>query len=248
MTTTTTKAPTEVGDVLGFAISTRTMPETMARIGEFLEGSEARMVVTADSSGLVLAQDNAELAQIYRDADLATADSNGVVWALNRKGHAATRVSGVDLVSEICRLSAEKGYRIFFLGSSPGVADQAAERLRLLYPGCNIVGSRHGFFPPDDDDLVANEIAPVEPDVLFVAMGIPRQEIFISKTMGIIRAKVAMGVGGSLDVFSGRVKRAPKIIQALKLEWLWRVILNPSKFSKVKLLPKFVGLVWRYRG
>lgn len=245
MTTTQTARCDSTGDVLGFAVSVRDMAETLAELEQMLQSSEPNIVVTADSSGLVIAQSDEVLAGIYRNAELATADSNGVVWALRRQGHSATRVSGVDLVGELCRLSAEKGYRIFLLGSAPGVADLAAERLRLMYPGCNIVGTRHGYFPADDDDVVAQEIAPFEPDILFVAMGIPRQEIFISKTKDVIGAKVAMGVGGSFDVFSGRVKRAPKIVQALKLEWLWRVVLNPRKLSKVKLLPRFALMVLR---
>lgn len=149
----------------------------------------------------------------------------------------------MDLVDELCALSANKGHRIFILGSEPGVAEQAAERLRLKHPGCNIVGTRHGYFPSEDDLLVAAEVAPYRPDILFVAMGIPRQEKFIVKTLDTIKPKLAMGVGGSFDVFSGRAKRAPRVIQALKLEWLWRLMLNPSKFGKVKLLPKFVRLV-----
>ena len=211
-----------------------------------IEGEESNLVATADASGIVLALDDPELAAIYRESTLVTPDSNGVVWALNRCGHAVKeRVSGVDLVDRLCGLSSEKGYRIFILGSEPGVAELAAERLRLRHPGCNIVGTRHGYFPPTDDDLVAEEVAAFRPDVLFVAMGIPRQEKFIAKTMPLIRAKVAIGVGGSFDVFSGRVRRAPRLVQALKLEWLWRTLLNPKKMAKAKLLPRFAWMVLR---
>ena len=121
----------------------------------------------------------------------------------------------------------------------------AAERLRLRHPGCNIVGARHGYFPAGDDEVVAKEVSEAKPNVLFVAMGIPRQEQFIQKTQGIIQAEVSMGVGGSLDVYSGRVKRAPALFQKLKLEWLWRLIQNPSKWRKAIKLPRFVMLVLR---
>ncbi len=247
MATTTLSPPENEGKVLGFPVSTRNMEGTLSAIEGLLSDGGSHIVATADSSGLVIAQTDSELASIYRSASLVTADSNGVVWALKRGGYSATRVSGVDVADQLCRLSSEKGYRIFLLGSSPGVADEAAERLRLKYPGCNIVGSRNGFFPASDDDIVAQEIALAKPDILFVAMGIPRQEKFLAKTLAITGAKIGMGVGGSLDVFSGRVKRAPKLIQKIKLEWLWRVLLNPKKFGKVMLLPKFMMLVWRYR-
>lgn len=224
------------------------MDETMASIERFILDKTPQIVVTADSSGLVMAQSDPEFMAILNRADLVTPDSAGVVWALRRKGKSTiTRVSGVDLVSRICRLSADKGYRLYFLGSAHGVAEMAAEKLRLQFPGCRIVGTHHGFFPPDSDEIVAHEVAKAKPDVLFVAMGIPRQEKFIAATQAIIQAPVAMGVGGSLDVFSGKAKRAPKFIQKLSLEWLWRVLLNPRKLSKVKTLPKFAWMVLRDR-
>ena len=246
MIRTQTPDPRPTVGLLGARVSTLDMTGTLEAIEDLLAQGGPQMLVTADASGFVIAQTDPELAVIYADAALVTPDSQGVVWALNRKGAGLrARVSGVDLVGEICKLSANTGLRLFFLGAEPGVAETAAERLRLKFPGCNIVGTRHGYFPPDDDLLVAEEVAKSKPDVLFVAMGIPRQEKFISKTMSVIQAKLAMGVGGSLDVFSGRAKRAPKLVQKLKMEWLWRLMLNPSKFGKVKTLPKFVRLVLR---
>lgn len=233
-------------EVLGVRISTLNMTATVAAIDQMLQAEGTSLVATVDSSGMVIAQSDHELLAIYRSAAIATPDSQGVVWALGKKGVAhPERVSGVDLAEALCDLSAEKGYRIYLLGAGAGVAHLAAERLRLKHPGCNIVGDRHGFFPASDDELVAREVAEAKPDILFVAMGIPRQEKFIVKTQGIIGAKVAMGVGGSFDVFSGKAKRAPRIVQRLRLEWLWRVILNPRKLSKVKLLPRFAMMVLR---
>ena len=138
-----------------------------------------------------------------------------------------------------CAASADKGWRIYFLGAAPGVAELAAERMRLRHPGCNIVGARHGYFPPESDAVVAAEVAEAKPDLLFVAMGIPRQEKFIRATESIIGAKVAMGVGGTFDVFSGKVRRAPRLLQKMRLEWAWRLAQNPKKIGKVALLPRF---------
>ena len=226
-------------------VSVLGMEETVARLAALIEAGGTNVVATVDSYGLVLAQEDDELMSAYRSAALATADSSGVVWALGRKGEQVERVSGVDLVGRLCGLSSEHGYRVFLLGAEPGVAEQAAERLKLLHPGCNIVGTRHGFFPDEDSDVVAQEIAPHRPDVLLVAMGIPRQEKFIARTHKAIGAKISMGVGGSLDVFSGRAKRAPRFVQRLMLEWMWRLIQNPRKFHKVARLPKFTWLVLR---
>ncbi len=232
--------------VLGVPVAEVTIDEAMALLDAFIQSGDPHIVVTADSSGLVQAQDDPELKQIYLNADLATPDSNGVTWAMRRKsGKAQDRVSGVELADRLCALSAQKGYKIFFLGAEPGVAELAAEKVQLKHPGCQIVGTRHGYFPAEDDEIVAREIAPLNPDILLVALGIPRQEKLIAKTQSIIGARVAMGVGGTLDVFSGRVKRAPVLFQKLKLEWLWRLVLNPKKIDKVGLLPKFVRMVLR---
>lgn len=234
--------------ILGIPVDRVTMDEALARIDGFVADGGPHLVVTADSSGIVAAQTDAFFKDLLLHADLVTPDSVGILWAAKRQGMPIeARVSGVDLVDALCARSADKGYRIFFLGAEPGVAEMAAERLRLRHPGCRIVGARHGYFPPESDEVVAREVAEAKPDILFVAMGIPRQEKFILATQEIIGAKVAMGVGGSLDVFSGRTRRAPRLFQRMKLEWLWRLMLNPRKYQKVRALPQFVWMVLRSR-
>lgn len=233
-------------DILGIAVDDVTMEGALRTIENFVASDRSHIVVTADASGIYIAQGDPDYRRILIEADLVTPDSVGVLWAAKKRGHALPeRVSGVDLVDRICEISARRGFSVYFLGAAPGVADLAAETLRAKYPGCNIVGTRHGYFDPADDEAVAREVAAFHPDVLFVAMGIPRQEKFIAATRSTIRAKAAIGVGGSLDVFSGRVKRAPKAVQKLRLEWLWRTALNPKKISKAKCLPKFAWRVLR---
>jgi N-acetylglucosaminyldiphosphoundecaprenol N-acetyl-beta-D-mannosaminyltransferase len=234
--------------ILGAPVDRVTMAETLAILESYVAEHQPHLVVTADASGLAQAQSDPVHLRIIQDAALVTPDSVGVMWAAKRAGQPfPERVSGVDIVDHVCALSANKGYRLFFLGAAPGVAELAAEKLRLKYPGCNIVGTRHGYFPADSDGIVAQEVAATKPDFLFVAMGIPRQEKFIVATMDVIQAAVAMGVGGSFDVFSGRAKRAPMLFQKLKMEWFWRLVSNPRKIAKVKSLPKFVMLVLKER-
>jgi len=232
--------------ILGVPIDCVTMDQTLAKLETFLAADQPRLVVTADATAIVIAHEDAGFRQLIESADLVTPDGIGVLWAAKRRGCMLTeRVSGVDIVDRVCQLSADRGFRIYLLGAGQGVAELAAEKLRLKYPGCNIVGTRNGYFPSESDEVVAREIAVFRPDVLFVAMGMPRQEQFIRSTEHLIGAKVAIGVGGSFDVYSGKTKRAPQTFQKLRLEWLWRLMLNPSKISKVKMLPKFVMLVLR---
>lgn len=246
MTKTAAKAPGSRVEILGVSVDRITMDEAMTVLEGFVASGKPHLVITADASGIVQAQTDPEFRKLFSAASLVTPDSAGVLWAAKRFGKPIpARVSGVDLVEKICAESADRGWRIYFLGAAPGVAELAAERMRLRYPGCNIVGTRDGYFPAESDSVVAEEIAKTKPDVLFVAMGIPRQEKFIMATQRVVGAKISMGVGGSFDVFSGKVKRAPKAMQKLRLEWLWRVMLNPSKISKVRLLPQFVLLVLR---
>lgn len=233
-------------EILKVGVHRLTMAEFLHEIEALILQGGSHMVVTADSSMIYDAQHDEALADIIERADLVTPDSSGVTWAAKRMGQPfPEKVSGVDLVDRVCALSAQKGYRIFLLGSEPGVAELAAEKLRLKHPGCNIVGARHGYFPAESDAVVAEEVGQFNPDVLFVAMGIPRQEKFIDQNRSLHRAKVGIGVGGSFDVYAGKAKRAPVVIQKAKLEWLWRLLLNPSKYKKTAKLPKFMMAVLR---
>ena len=205
-------------------------------------------VVTADASMVVLARRDPELRAIIVGADLVTPDGAGILWA-SRLLHTpiTQKVSGVDLVAHACRLSAERGWRLFFLGAAPGVAEEAAERLRARFPGVQIVGTQDGYFPPEQEASVVTQVQAARPDILFVAFGIPRQEKWITRHKAALGVPVALGIGGSFDVHSGRVQRAPVWMQEHGMEWLHRLAANPKKIGKVLTLPKFVLLALRQR-
>ena len=151
----------------------------------------------------------------------------------------------MDIVEKLCARSADCGYRIFFLGAGPGVAAKAAERMRERYPGAMIVGVRDGYFAESETNSILEMIRLSEADVVCVAMGIPRQEKWIEANRERLEVPIFIGVGGTLDVLSGNIKRAPRWMQKMALEWLWRVLNNPRKITKVLLLPRFVTLVRR---
>jgi N-acetylglucosaminyldiphosphoundecaprenol N-acetyl-beta-D-mannosaminyltransferase len=232
--------------ILGIPIHTIDMQTALRALDRFVAQRSPHHIVTADASMLVMAQQDPDLRRIIASAELVTPDSTGILWAARRQGATLReRVSGVEIVERLCALSPQRGYRIYFLGAGPGVAEQAANRMRALYPGAQIVGTRHGFFKDGDlPDLIA-EIRACRPDVLCVALGIPKQEKWIAANRDALGVPVLIGVGGTLDVLSGTVKRAPVVMQRARLEWLWRVVSNPRKISKVMLLPRFVMLVRR---
>lgn len=242
--------------ILGVKIHRVDMPGTLDLIREFIASGKPHLIVTADASGLVMAQSDDELKQIINEADLVTPDSAGLLLASKILGDPLeVRVSGVDISRELCRIAAEDGFGVFLFGAAPGVADEAACKLKEQYPGLNIAGTRNGFFSDEDSPEIARQIRESGAKALLVALGIPKQEKWIRENMDQLGVCVAMGVGGTLDVFSGRAKRAPEWMQRHGLEWLYRLAQNPKKLSKVATLPRFLAMVlgeksgkWRAEG
>jgi N-acetylglucosaminyldiphosphoundecaprenol N-acetyl-beta-D-mannosaminyltransferase len=157
------------------------------------------------------------------------------------------RVSGVDMLVHLCGRATDLGHSVFLLGAAPGVAESAAKKLIERFPGLNVAGTQHGYFVPEETEDVLRRIREAEPDLLFVAFGIPMQEKWIRRHMEKLNVPVCMGVGGSFDVISGNVKRAPKWMQRHGLEWVYRLASNPKKIGKVMTLPRFVLMVLRAR-
>ncbi len=249
MTVITSDAHMQPVKVLDIPVNCASMDEALVKIGAFVSSGEQHQVITADSSMAVMSRDDIELRNIIEQASLVTPDSVGIMWAAHRLNPAITaRVSGVELVEELCKHSSQQGYSLFFLGAAPGIAQLACEKMAQRYPGAKMVGAHHGYFNDSDLQSVIDQINVVKPDILCVAMGIPRQEKWIAAHMHNIRAAVFIGVGGTFDVLSGTVKRAPKLFQRMKLEWLWRVLANPKKIGKVMLLPRFVWMVITSKG
>ena len=230
--------------ILDLPVHHVTMETALNTIDAFIREGSPHHVITADASMMVLAQQDAPLRAIVANAELITPDSEGILWASRRQGRGLPeRVSGVEIVERLCERSAKGGQRLYFLGAAPGVAEKAKARMETKYPGAQVVGTRNGFFTEADLPAVLDGIRASRPDVLCVAMGIPKQEKWIAAHRDALGVPVLIGVGGTLDVLSDSVKRAPLVMRRLKLEWLWRVISNPRKISKVMLLPRFVALV-----
>jgi N-acetylglucosaminyldiphosphoundecaprenol N-acetyl-beta-D-mannosaminyltransferase len=234
-------------DLLGMPVSRVDRTGALEILQRFIDSGEPHLVVTADASMFEIAAGDPEFLRIVHSAHLITPDSTGVLWAARKLGTPlAERVSGVDLAEQLCAGSARRGYGIYFYGAAPGVAEEAAEAMRRRYPGARIVGTVDGFQnSPEQQAALLRDIEEKRPAVLLVAMGIPKQEKWIAGHMERLRVPVAMGVGGSFDVFSGRVDRAPMWMQRRGLEWLYRLIRNPKKVGKVATLPRFVLRVLR---
>ncbi|MGC8862683.1 MAG: WecB/TagA/CpsF family glycosyltransferase [Armatimonadota bacterium] len=231
-------------DILGLKVHCIDMARALDAIRDFVASGRPHMVVTADSSMVVLARHDEDFRALVNSADLVTPDSSGILLAAKLLGRPIKeRVSGCDLSRQICRAAAEDGFSVYLLGAGPGVAEEAARKLREEFTGLEIAGTHHGYFDRSQESEIAARVRSSGARVLLVGMGIPRQERFIRDHLEELGVGVAMGVGGTLDVLSGRVKRAPVWMQRHGLEWLHRLAVNPRKFPKVATLPRFLGMV-----
>lgn len=187
------------------------------------------------------------LLQVARAADLALPDGVGVVWALRRRGAAVPgRVPGVEFMSALLAWAAAARHPVFFLGARPDVVAQAAASAVRRFPGLVVAGARDGYFRPEEAPVLAAAIAASGAQLLFVGMGAPAQERFLVEQRARLGAvRLAMGVGGSLDVLAGVTQRAPRPIRRLGLEWLWRLAHEPSRWRRQLALPRFVWAVLR---
>jgi N-acetylglucosaminyldiphosphoundecaprenol N-acetyl-beta-D-mannosaminyltransferase len=209
------------------------------------EGARLSRVVTLNPEGLYLATVDSAFADIVESAALVTADGAGLLWAARRLGQVLPeRVTGIDLLQEACGRAAREGWRVYLLGAKPGVAEAAAAKLHERYAGLQICGLHHGYFTGEEDALIAR-INAAAPDILFVALGLPAQERFCAAYQWRLQAAVAIGVGGSLDVLAGKIKRAPLFMRRLRLEWLWRLLRQPSRLPRMLVIPKFMWRVMR---
>ena len=210
----------------------------------FLENETTSIIFTPNPEMVMLAQKDAEFAGVLKAADLVTPDGIGIVYASRlTKNKIAKRVPGIDLLTDIFDKIKETGHSVYFLGAAPGVAEAAAANMRQKFPGLVVCGHHHGYFSDGDNDAIVAEINAAKADIVVVGLNFPRQEKWIYQHRDRLNAKILHGGGGSIDVFGGKVKRAPKAFQKLGFEWLYRLLRQPSRLLRQTVLVKFVLLV-----
>ncbi len=235
--------------------------ETIQRIEEFIVSKKPHQIVTPDTLAVLRARKDPEYHAILKSADLVTPDGAGILWAATTLNYPLPeRVTGIDIIHNICRLATKKEYSLYLLGSYPGVAGEAALNLTKKYPGIKIAGTHHGYFGCEDsqncedvkngnsdknkeEEEIIAEIRENRPDILLVGMGVPKQEKWINKNLNRLDVPVCMGVGGSFDVLSGRIPRAPLWMQRHGMEWIYRSIKQPNRAFRTLALFYFIWLV-----
>lgn len=227
------QSPSDRADILGCPIDRVDIDEAVDRCRELIEepGRTASQV-SINAAKLVAIREDDQLRDEVLDCDLVTADGQSVVWASRLLGDALPeRVAGIDLMQRLLELAEERGYRVFFLGATRQVLSRALAKIRSRHPGLRVAGSRDGYFRPSEEQAMREEIRTAAPDILFVAMSSPRKEHWVAAASE-LDVGFAMGVGGSLDVVAGEVRRAPRIVQRLGLEWLFRMAQEPRRLVR----------------
>lgn len=232
-------------NVLGVRFNRLTTKQAVEQILHWIEERSRRMVITAGPEFVMMAMRSEQIKQIANVADLVTPDGIGIVWAARRQGKVVeSRVTGVELVQELLASAEQRGQslRVYVLGAKEASLQECLAEFRNMYPQQTFMG-RNGYFrPADTADLIRN-IEAFEPHLLLVGLGQPAQERFIFEWLGALPPCVAVGVGGSIDVWSGTVKRAPTVIRKLNLEWLYRLLKQPSRWRRQLALPRFAWQV-----
>ena len=236
-------------DILGIEVASLTMQEAVAEAEKFMDGTAPRLIATANAEMIMRATHDDELKNILNTADLVVPDGAGTVWASNYLGiEMPERVAGFDLVQNLFANAPAKKRRIFFFGSAPGVAEKAKAKAEKDFPGIQIVGVRDGYFKPEDEPAIIEQIKKAQPDLLLAALGVPKQEKWLKAHMEEIAVRFPSVSGGTFDVMAGVMKRAPLWMQKAKLEWLFRGYAPAEAHRQTDgVAPRFVFAVKAYK-
>jgi N-acetylglucosaminyldiphosphoundecaprenol N-acetyl-beta-D-mannosaminyltransferase len=216
-------------NVLGCPVDALTLEQTVSRCLELIEGDGGRQM-SVNASKVVLCDSDSDLSGALSRAEVVSADGVPIVWASWALGSPLPgRVNGTDLMEELMLAGSDLGLRVFILGATTPVLHRAVARVQEWYPGLVIVGTRHGYFAPEEEGDIIRAINDAKVDLLFLAMGSPVKELWLDRNWDRLNVGLAMGVGGSVDVIAGLYPRAPRWMQRSGLEWLHRFGIEPRR-------------------
>lgn len=235
-------------------IDNLTMQEALEVIDKLIQEKKSAYVVTPNVDHIVQLETNKELQDVYANASLILTDGKPLLWIAKWYGTPIKeKISGSDLFPLLCKMAAEKGYKMYFLGAAEGVAAKAAENLSKRYKGLQVVGTYSPLYGFEKDqtemDKIKKMIRVTNPDILIVGLGCPKQEMFMYYYCKELGVPISLGLGASFDFEAGNIKRAPRRMSNHGLEWLFRITQDPKRMAKRYLLDdrKILGLAIKYR-
>jgi N-acetylglucosaminyldiphosphoundecaprenol N-acetyl-beta-D-mannosaminyltransferase len=229
---------------MGCPVHAISVPLALELLDAYVESGQAHAVLAANPAKVVGCQQDSELANILGNAALVIPDGIGVVYAIRWKyGHQIEQVCGVDLMAHVVAHAVKQGHSVFFLGAKEEVNRQVVNVFQQRYPALQVAGRANGYFDKDGEEVLIEQINASGARVLLVAMGSPQQEFWIARNLHRIKANWIQGVGGSFDVHSGAVRRAPHIVRRLHLEWFYRNFSSRSMVKRNKTVIQFSGIL-----
>ena len=229
--------------ILGVPIDNITKEEAGKITLQLVKNSNksCKMIFAPNTEFVMKAQKDKEFFDLLKLSSLSTPDSVGIMLGAKLQGKKfVERIPGQAYFREILRVGEKENLTFYLLGGMPGIAEKAKENLKKIYPNIKIIGVHDGYIEGEEEKKVIEEINTLKPNVLFVAMGAPKQEKWIYKHKEELRVEVAAGQGGTFDYEAGRIKRAPKFIQKMGIEWIWRLIRQPKRIIRMSVLPVYV--------
>lgn len=230
-------------DILEIGIDNLTESECVDKIKQALKGPKNTKIFTPNPSIILSARKNKKMRNVINSADILIADGIGLIHASKiLKNPLPQRIAGIDLGEKILKLANEEHLSLFLLGGTEETVKKASTKINEKFTQINIVGIHHGFFEINSEynQKLTDHINTLNPDIIFVCMGYPKQELWIFQNSDKISSlKLSIGLGGSLDVWSEKIKRAPMLFRKFNLEWLWRMIRQPKRFVKLIDIPCF---------
>ncbi|MGQ9779234.1 MAG: WecB/TagA/CpsF family glycosyltransferase [Bacillota bacterium] len=230
------------GHVLGLPVDLVDLETAVAICGRVVERfwEPPLRVITLNPEMAMRARKDETLAACFRGEVLVVPDGIGIVLAVRRQGwRGVVRVPGIELCERLAVEAAHYGWPVFLFGGRPGIAEEAAATLVRRYPGLTVAGTAHGYLRPEEEPGLVSTIAASGARLLFVGLGVPKQEVWLAQNLAATGARVGIGVGGSFDVLAGRVSRAPAAWRRLGLEWAYRFLREPRRWRRLLSLPAF---------
>ncbi|MFB6468923.1 WecB/TagA/CpsF family glycosyltransferase [Cytobacillus sp. Hz8] len=234
-------------DILGIPFVSTSFQQMASLLSQKIEKKEKTFIVTANPEIVMYTQEDAEYEKYVQLANYVVPDGNGILLA-GKILHTPLeeRITGYDLTVELLTKGNQCGWKLYLLGGREEVNQKAVANIKKTYPNIEVVGHHNGFFDWKDD-AIQTEILHTKPDLVLVALGMPKQEKWIAENIANFSQGIFIGVGGSIDVLAGEVKRAPLFWQRLKIEWLYRLLKQPSRWRRMLALPRFVIKVFKHR-
>lgn len=239
----------EYVNIFGVKIFNIDFQEAINIANRFLKEDRNHSIITPNTEIVMAAKDDEELREIINGADLVIPDGIGLIYGSKMRSlPLKERVTGYDVSMELLKILNESGGSLYMLGGKPGVTDKAEEKIKKDYENIKIAGHHHGYFKGihrgmkgDPEELeIIEEINSLKPDIIFLGLGFPKQEMFINEYKDKLNSKIIIGNGGVMDILAGNMKRAPEIFIKLHLEWFYRLLKEPSRIKRQVAIPKFI--------